>query len=83
MLFLKTFIKFLSSKITTLKFLERLSQNIIWRKIMAKKRPKIVSSATGKLNAESWDNLLNYLPKKYQSNDVIFKIRHQKYQKRK
>ena len=60
MLFLKTFIKFLSSKITTLKFLERLSQNIIWRKIMAKKRPKIVSSANGKLNAESWDKLLRH-----------------------
>ena len=27
---------------------------------MAKKRPKIVSSVTGKLNAESWDKLLRH-----------------------
>ena len=27
---------------------------------MAKKRPKIVSSANGKLNAESWDKLLRH-----------------------
>tara|TARA_Y100000590_G_scaffold120288_2_gene137713 strand:+ start:1400 stop:2116 length:717 start_codon:yes stop_codon:yes gene_type:complete len=60
MLQIKTFIKFFFSRLLTLKFLERLSQNIIWRKIMAKKRPKIVSSATGKLNPESWDNLLRH-----------------------
>ena len=58
MLYVKTFIKFLSSRIITLKFLERLSQNIIWRQILAKKRPKIVSTVSGTLTGNSWDKLL-------------------------
>ena len=60
MLKIKTFIKFLFSRIITLKFLERLSQNIIWREILAKKRPKIVSSVTGTLKGDLWDKLLRY-----------------------
>ena len=60
MLYVKTFIKFLFSRIITLKFLERLSQNIIWRQILAKKRPKIVSTVSGTLTSNSWDKLLRH-----------------------
>jgi len=60
MLQIKTFIKFIFSRIITLKFLERLSQNIIWRKILAEKRPKIVSNATGVLKGDLWDKLLRH-----------------------
>ena len=60
MLYAKTFIKFLFSRIITLKFLERLSQNIIWRQILAKKRPKIVSTVSGTLTGNSWDKLLRH-----------------------
>jgi hypothetical protein len=60
MLYVKTFIKFLFSRIVTLKFLERLSQNIIWRQILAKKRPKIVSTVSGILTGNSWDKLLRH-----------------------
>tara|TARA_B110000014_G_C20040183_1_gene540601 strand:+ start:416 stop:1132 length:717 start_codon:yes stop_codon:yes gene_type:complete len=52
--------KYLISKIATLKFLERLSQNKIWRKILEQKKPKIVSSANGKLNHDDWNKLLRY-----------------------
>ena len=60
---IKTFIKFLSSKILTLKFLERLSQNIIRRNIIAHKNPKIVSTAVGNpknFKNDSWNEILRY-----------------------
>ena len=60
MLYVKTFIKFLFSRIITLKFLERLSQNIIWRQILAKKRPKIVSKVTRTPTGDLWDKLLRH-----------------------
>ena len=61
MLYVKTFIKLLFSRIITLKFLERLSQNIIWRQILAKKRPKIVSTVSGTtLPDNSWNELLRH-----------------------
>ena len=52
--------KYLISKIITLKFLERISQNKIWRNILDQKKPKIVSSANGKLNHDDWNKLLRY-----------------------
>ena len=60
---IKTFIKFLSSKIFTLKFLERLYQNIIRRNIISQKKPKIVSTAAGNPKAfkiNSWNEILRY-----------------------
>ena len=44
MVTIKTFIKHLLSKILTLKFLQRLSHNIIWRDILKMSKPKVVSS---------------------------------------
>lgn len=63
MYLIKTFIKFLSSKILTLKFSERLSQNIIRRNIIAQKNPKIVSTAAGNpksFKINSWNEILRY-----------------------
>lgn len=63
MYLIKTFIKFLSSKILTLKFSERLSQNIIRRNIIAQKNPKIVSTAAGNpksFTTNSWNEILRY-----------------------
>ena len=63
MYLIRTFIKFLSSKILTLKFSERLSQNIIRRNIIAQKNPKIVSTATGNpksFKINSWNEILRY-----------------------
>ena len=57
---IKRTIKYLFSKLATLKFLERLSQNKIWREILEKKKPKIVSSAIGKLDEDSWNSRLRY-----------------------
>ena len=63
MYLIRTFIKFLSSKILTLKFSERLSQNIIRRNIIAQKNPKIVSTAAGNpksFKINSWNEILRY-----------------------
>ena len=60
---IKIFIKFLFSKIVTLKFLERLSQNLIWRDILSRKKPKIVSTLKGSLkisNEDLWNKSLRY-----------------------
>jgi len=61
--FIKEIIKFLLSKTISLKFLERLSQNIIYREIIKKKNPKIVSNASGslkKFNQDSWNETLRH-----------------------
>ncbi len=55
MVTIKTFIKYLLAKIFTLKFLQRLSQNIIWRDILKISTPKIVSSVTGNMKHEIWN----------------------------
>ena len=47
---IKRTIKYLFSKLITLKFLERISQNKIWREILEEKKTKIVSSEIGKLD---------------------------------
>ena len=63
MSFIKIFIKFLFSKIVTLKILERFSQNLIWRNILLKKKPKIVSSISGnskKTSVDSWNKVLRH-----------------------
>jgi len=53
-------IKYLIAKLISLKFLERLAQNKIWREILEEKKPKIVSSAVGKLDDETWNKILRY-----------------------
>ena len=57
---IKSIIKYLLSKLLTLKFLERLSQNIIWREILKEKRPKITGNAFGNINDDSWNELVRY-----------------------
>ncbi len=57
---IRRIIKYLLSKLFTLKFLERLSQNMIWREILKRKKPKITTSINGNLNADSWDKLLRH-----------------------
>ena len=52
--------KYLISKLLTLKFLERFAQNIIWREILKKKKPKITASLNRNINADSWDKLLRH-----------------------
>ena len=55
MLAIKRIVKYLISKLLSLNFLERLSQNKIWREIIEQKKPEIVSSVNGILK-ELWDN---------------------------
>ena len=60
MLAIKRIIKYLVSKILSLNFLERLSQNKIWRGIIEQKKPEIVSSVNGKLTHDAWNKQLRY-----------------------
>lgn len=63
MRFIKDIIKFLFSKIISLKFLERLSQNIIHREIIKKKKPKIVSTISANLKTikeDRWNKTLRH-----------------------
>ena len=78
---IKNIIKFLLSKILTLSFLERLSQNIIHRKIIRIKKPRIVSNVNGSLkslSADSWNDLLRHkvwerIPEYISTNnDIIY-----------
>ena len=76
---IKRTIKYLFSKLITLKFLERLSQNKIWREILEEKKPKIVSSAIGKLDEDSWNSRLRYkvwdkIPEYIDTNEDILYI---------
>ena len=57
---IKRIIKYILFKLFTLRFLERLSQNIIWREILEKKKSKITASVNGALNAGSWDKVLRH-----------------------
>ena len=57
---IKNIIKYLLSKLLTLKFLERLSQNIIWREMLKEKKPKIAGNAFGTISDDSWNKLLRY-----------------------
>ena len=77
----KNIIKFLLSKILGLSFLERLTQNIIHRKIIRIKKPKIVSNINGSLkslSADLWNDLLRHkvwekIPEYVSSNsDIIY-----------
>ena len=78
---IKNIIKFLLSKILTLSFLERLSQNIIHRKIIRIKKPRIVSNVNGSLKSlstDSWNDLLRHkvwerIPEYISTNnDIIY-----------
>ena len=60
MSFIKNILKYLSTRLFTLKFLDRVSQNIIWRKIIDKKKPKVTANIKSTINAESWDKSLRY-----------------------
>jgi hypothetical protein len=60
MSFIKIILKYLSTRLFTLKFLDRVSQNIIWRKIIDKKKPKVTANIKSTINAESWDKSLRY-----------------------
>ena len=60
MSFIKNILKYLSTRLFTLKFLDRVSQNIIWRKIIDKKKPKVTVNIKSTLNSESWDKSLRY-----------------------
>ena len=76
---IKRTIKYLFSKLVTLKFLERLSQNKIWREILEEKKPKIISSVTGKLDEDSWNSRLRYkvwdkIPEYIDTNEDILYI---------
>ena len=79
---IKNIIKFLLSKILTLSFLERLSQNIIHRKIIRIKKPRIVSNVNGSLKSlstDSWNDLLRHkvwerIPEYISTNnDIIYR----------
>ena len=60
MLAIKRIVKYLISKLLSLNFLERLSQNKIWREIIEQKKPEIVSSVNGKLSHDEWNKILRY-----------------------
>lgn len=60
MSFIQNILKYLSTRLFTLKFLDRVSQNIIWRKIIDKKKPKVTANIKSTINAESWDKSLRY-----------------------
>ena len=56
---IKKIIKFLLSKVTSLRFLERLTQNLIWRDILLEKKPEIIADINGKVSShEKWNELL-------------------------
>ena len=63
MLYITTIIKFLFSKILSLNFLERLSQNKIHREIIKVKKPKIVSNISASLKTispDQWNETLRH-----------------------
>ena len=56
---IKKVIKYFLSLITSLRFLERLTQNLIWRNILLEKKPEIIADINGaNISHEKWNKLL-------------------------
>ena len=76
---IKKIIKFLLSKVTSLRFLERLTQNLIWRDIVLEKKPEIIADINGKVSSHEkwnevlrtnvWDKIANYINT---DKDILF-----------